>query len=690
MLGAAALIGVDGFRLSSEIGAAVLPVGAVTGLLAGLLVAGAERLMRGKHWWPFALVVAAPALIVYAPVARSLFEGAYAQTLPGAEAAPIALPVVLWIATAIAIAIGRRILRAGDLTTRGIVVLALAGVIGAIVWAERHVLKSGYPVAHVGATLAVCVLAGVAFRVTRRSGVPAFATGFVALASLGTAAASCVIGLRAPAQRRALATFGDQSRDLVGLWRDVFDFDRDGSAAVLGGGDCDDFDASLRPGATDAPGDGVDQDCDGVDTKPIVTEIEQAPQTKLDLDTWRNSDAVQAILRKTQTMNVVFISVDALRADMLAPDAQNRADFPTLTKLLDDSVWFARALSPATGTDIALSTLLTGRFNPFQPVAVTLPEALQTAGLYTFAAIPAEVLRYAGETMIERGLTKLATVYTDWDKADVGDHVSAGATTKEGLHAFEELTSKRGFVWLHYFDVHESHQIKVPSDMLDNVHPNGPANGKAHVYRALLRGIDTEVGRVLADLDAKGLSDKTIIVFASDHGESLGEDPRLLDTHGKVTYAPLIRIPLAFRIPGVTGGQRPDLVSLVDIAPTMCELLGIKFGAQLDGQSLVPALLGAPEPLRVVNRAAVIHEELQWSIVEWPYQLIVRPSDNLLELYDLEKDPTETTDLSAQMPDVVSRLKARFAAFPPVTVDRTQNGRAAREQLARQRPNRAP
>jgi len=205
-----------------------------------------------------------------------------------------------------------------------------------------------------------------------------------------------------------------------------------------------------------------------------------------------------------------------------------------------------------------------------------------------------------------------------------------------------------------------------------------------------LRGIDGEIGRVLEELDAKGLADKTIVVFASDHGESLGEEKRLLDTHGKVTYAPLVRIPIAFRVPGVTPGQRTEEVSLVDVAPTVLALVGITDDAPLDGHDLSPALLGAPEALRNADHAVAIHEELQWSLVEWPHQLIVRPADNLVELYDLEQDPKETTDLSAKLPEVVNRLKARYAAFPVVVVDRTPSGRSVREQRARQKPRRGP
>src|SRR5262249_12625360 len=156
-------------------------------------------------------------------------------------------------------------------------------------------------------------------------------------------------------------------------------------------------------------------------------------------------------------------------------------------------------------------------------------------------------------------------------------------------------------------------------------------------------------------------------------GESLGEDPRLLDTHGKVTYAPLVRVPIAFRIPGIKPGQRTDLITLVDLAPTLFALLGVTPAEMpLDGFDLVPNLLDAPTALlATTGRIHAIQEELQWSIVEWPHQLIVHPADNVVELYNLETDPAEKHDLSASQAELVKRLKASFAAFPKIVVDRT-------------------
>ncbi|TMQ21841.1 MAG: hypothetical protein E6J90_13495 [Deltaproteobacteria bacterium] len=361
--------------------------------------------------------------------------------------------------------------------------------------------------------------------------------------------------------------------------------------------------------------------------------------------------------------------------------APHRDDFPRLSQLLDESVWFTRAIAPASATDVSLSTLVTGRLDPYQRIATTLPEALR-GERRTCSAMPGEVTRYVGDVLLGRGIDRAIAVQTDRGQADVGDHVSAGETTAVGLRALREAAGAPAFIWLHYFDVHEHHQIPVGPELLAAVHDTG-GGAAVRRYRALLAQIDREIGRLLDELTARQLADSAIVVFASDHGEALGEDPRLGDSHGRVAYAPLVRIPLAFRIPGVAPGRRSDAVSLVDVAPTLLALAGRPDAIRpLDGLDLTPALLDGPAELRPRDRAIAIHEELQRSVVAWPHQLVVSPADNLVELYDLERDPAERTDLAAALPDVVSRLAGLLAQAPDVRVDRTPAGRAWRERQA--------
>lgn len=670
----AALIGlVDSAPLKSAgITAAVVPMFAVTGLVIGLVVAGCERIAFGRARWMWAPLLALPTLAVTIPVCATLFDGAYAQTLPLAKQAPFLLPPVLWLLAAAALALGRYVMRTGDLYSRSIGILAVAGVLGAIIWASRHVLGTGYRTAHTGSTVIVLALAGVAVRILWRGRLHYTIACAVGGLAIGIAVAAAFGGLGNEQDRARLATYGDQSRWLINLWRGMVDLDHDGSSPILGGGDCDDRDATRHPGALDVSGDGIDQDCDGADavpvtTRPVVTPIAPKPIRSL----------------HAENFNVLLITVDALRFDPLAPDAQDRADFPNLTKLLGESAWFTHAIAPASGTDVSLSTLLTGRFDPFQPVATTLLEAVHAQGRRVYAAVPGEVTRYVGDTLLNRGVDHFVTVQTDWNKADIGDHVSAPATSIELARSLKDAGDRPWMVWLHFFDVHEHHQIDVPKYLLAETHDGGSVT--IHKYRALLRAIDDEVGKLLAEVDPK----TTIVIFASDHGEALGDDPRLLDTHGQVTYAPLVRVPFAFRVPGVAPAIHTDTVSLVDIAPTLLDLLGAPQAMHTDGVDLVPALLGPPQSLPA-GRAIVVHEELQWSVVEWPYQLILRPADNVVELYDLDQDPAEHHDLSAEHPEIVSRLRGRYAEVPVVKVDRTPSGRSFREQQAQPPSGHAP
>jgi len=684
----AALIGLlEAARLgSAPLGLVLVPLFAVTGLVAGVTIGGVGRLVRG---WPRplgALAIAAPTLAVTFPVAQTLFDGPYARTLPYASALPVAAPLAAWLLAGAATWLGGR-LAVGDPASRAIAILGVAGAIGGVIHVERRVLGTGYPDARIGVALAVIVLAGAFVRIAIRVRLSPYLAAAVAALALGTGAASITDGLAGAEERRLLADRGDHGRDLVRLWRALLDLDRDGSSALLGGGDCDDLDPARHPGALDVPGDGIDQDCDGADA---VAPAPAAPPAALDLEGFRRAPAYAALIERTRAMNVLVLAIDALRYDLVAPGAPHRDDFPRIARLLDESVRFDRVIAPASATDVSVCTIVTGRLDPYQEIAVTLPEAMRALGRRTATVIPLEVTRHVGEVLLDRGVDHPVRVRTDGAREDVGDRVTADATTEEGLRAIAAEAGRPWYAWLHYFDVHEHHQIAVPAELLREVDPGG--SDRVHRYRALLRAIDRALGRALDELAARGLADRTIVWFVSDHGEALEGDPRLPETHGNVAYTPLVRVPLAVRIPGVAPAVRDDPVTLVDLAPTLLALAGDpRAMSPLDGFDLVPAILDGPPALRPPPaRAIAIHEMEQWSVVEWPYQLIVRPADDLVELYDLARDPLDRQDLAARMPDLARRLRARYGEAPQVRVDRTSEGRAWREQRARPPRPRAP
>ena len=116
--------------------------------------------------------------------------------------------------------------------------------------------------------------------------------------------------------------------------------------------------------------------------------------------------------------------------------------------------------------------------------------------------------------MIGRGVDKLTKVYTDWDVQDVGDHVSAPVTTLEGIRALDDAKGRPAFYWLHYFDVHEHHQIKLGKAELAAVHAVGPP--KAHAYRALLAQIDREIGHYVDERTKRGLAEPIVDELGCD------------------------------------------------------------------------------------------------------------------------------------------------------------------------------
>ena len=179
-------------------------------------------------------------------------------------------------------------------------------------------------------------------------------------------------------------------------------------------------------------------------------------------------------------------------------------------------------------------------------------------------------------------------------------------------------------------------------------------------YDTGIRYMDEHIGRLLAILEDEGVLDETAIILSGDHGEQQGE----LNVYGDHHCADLAtcRIPMIVRWPGASQGGRHDgLLYGLDLAPTLCEFVGVEAPSQWDGVSFADGVRGQPWGGReslVIGQGAwtcqrsVIHGD---HIMIRTYHDGFKPLPGVM-LFDRVNDPHETTDLAASQPEVVDRL----------------------------------
>jgi arylsulfatase A-like enzyme len=182
---------------------------------------------------------------------------------------------------------------------------------------------------------------------------------------------------------------------------------------------------------------------------------------------------------------------------------------------------------------------------------------------------------------------------------------------------------------------------KLPEPRLRWVRENNQWRNLVRSYLACSSFVDAQVGRIVDALDAAGLADNTVIVLWSDHGYHLGEKA----ITGKNTlWERSTRVPLIFAGPGVPAGQRTKQpAELLDIYPTLIELCGLTAREDLEGLSLVPQI---KDPAARRDRPAITsHNQGNHGIrsERWRY---IRYADGSEELYDIENDPNEWTNLA--------------------------------------------
>ncbi|MCS6915189.1 MAG: sulfatase-like hydrolase/transferase [Myxococcales bacterium] len=473
-----------------------------------------------------------------------------------------------------------------------------------------------------------------------------------------------------------LFRFGTEARTLIAqhtvaarpllraAWR-LLDRDGDGHAAHLGGGDCDDSNPAIHPGADDLPGDGVDQDCEDGDAPPPPPPLAAAPSPPPALR-WEG--------------NWLFITIDTLRLDRVTA-----ALTPHLHALGQRGVRFTAAYAQAPNTPRSFPSFLASRlpsqvhfvrpssnFSPVTGEDPTLFTELSRAGyraigIFSHFYMDKKFGLASGfEEWSNDGATNLHDSNHDIAAPRITARVIArlrqlGAQAQEAARRGERL---RPFaLWTHLFDPHSTYMD----------HPEFPAGkGFRHLaarYDAEVAFTDLHVGRILAALQETDLAEHTAVVVFSDHGESLGEH-RLggepLYFHGESLYEEVLRVPLVFYLPGVAPREVPDRVMLLDLAPTVLALAGIPAPPSFRGRSLVPALAGQPLPPGPAYAEMLPHagwQKNERALVVGNWKLYARFTDNLMELYDLAADPTEQHNLAHRRPDRLRDMKRELSAF---------------------------
>ncbi len=300
-------------------------------------------------------------------------------------------------------------------------------------------------------------------------------------------------------------------------------------------------------------------------------------------------------------MNIVIVTFDTTRIDTIGCYGNQEASTPNLDALAERGVRFQNAFSSVPITLPAHTTLMTGlyplkhgvRDNGIFKVredVTTLAEILRDRGYRTGAAIGSFPLGkqfhldqgfefyddgVTGEYEDFRGRRVLPRTGIFFDERD------ASAVNQAAFPWLEEYSGGPFFLWLHYFDPHQPLKPPAPYDQLFMADP----------YLGEVAFADEAFGAVINRLEALGVADRTIVVMASDHGEGRGEHGE--ETHSLLAYNSTLHVPLIISVPGGRKGLTiSERVGLVDVVPTVLDLLAIERPGIFQGRSLVPELEG--------------------------------------------------------------------------------------------------
>jgi arylsulfatase A-like enzyme/Tfp pilus assembly protein PilF len=369
--------------------------------------------------------------------------------------------------------------------------------------------------------------------------------------------------------------------------------------------------------------------------------------------------------------NVLFVTIDTLRADHVGCYGYKQIKTPNIDSLAVDGSRFEHAYAVVPVTLPSHSSMMTGTYpmlsgmhdfsgNKLSPLQPTLASVLKQSGYQTGAVIAAAVLdsRF--------GLNQGFDFYYDHfefnrlDEANLDEMERPGnAVADVALDWLAKNSQHKFFLWMHLYDPHFPYHPPEPYATEYSTHP----------YDGEIAFADEQLGRVLRFLKEKGIYQNTIIVLCGDHGESLGEHGE--KTHGFFIYNATMHVPLIIRLPETSAARTvAEPVSLVDLMPTVLSAVGLATPSQVQGRSVLSEIRGAPAGADLPTNRTLYGEtflpriHFDWSELRASenakYHFIEAPKP---ELYDLTKDPGELHNLFSEKSAVADEMRVQLKSL---------------------------
>ncbi len=378
--------------------------------------------------------------------------------------------------------------------------------------------------------------------------------------------------------------------------------------------------------------------------------------------------------------NVLFITIDTLRADHVGCYGYKGVRTPNVDALAADGVRFDDAITPVPITLPSHTVMFTGTYpmysgmhdfsaNVLNAQQPTLATVLKDHGYQTGAVVAAAVLdsrfglnrgfdfyydhfdfsrlQESNLDEMERPGNLVADRTLEWLATNAGSVNSASRT-------------KPFFFWMHLYDPHAPYR---PPEPYATEYKSAPYDGE-------IAFADSQVGRVIAWLKQHKLYDNTLIVLSGDHGEGLGEHGE--QTHGFFIYRSTLHVPLIVKLPLASKQSTVSTsVSTVDLMPTVLDALAVAIPSQVQGHSLLPLLKSATAAKSATElstpRSSLYAEtflprlHFNWSelrgLQAGHYHFIEAPKP---ELYDIAADPGELHNLFAEKKAVAGELRSKL------------------------------